>query len=58
MGVQIKTAPENELWLHTPSAKGKLDKAVAWAERHLPKDSDLDLLERKIKSRSRSQSSV
>jgi len=35
----VRTArviPENELWLHTPAAKGTLDRAIEWAEKHPP----------------------
>lgn len=48
----VKTArviPENELWLHTPSARTTLDRAIEWAEHNAPKRSNLDRLERKLK---------
>jgi hypothetical protein len=47
----IKTArviPENELWLHQPPAKEKLDRAIGWAVKHPPRASDLDRLARKL----------
>jgi len=50
----VKTAqviPDSELWLHTPEMKGKLDRALAWAATHKPKESDLDELERRFKKR-------
>ena len=50
----IRTArviPENEVWLHTPRMRKSLDRAVAWAEKNRPKNTDLDALERKLKRR-------
>jgi hypothetical protein len=47
----IKSAqviPENEMWLHSPVARDTLSRALAWAEKHPPKESDLKVLERKI----------
>jgi hypothetical protein len=47
----IKTAqviPDNELWLHTPENRAKLDAALAWSATHEPQESDLDELERLI----------
>lgn len=41
----IRTAlvvPENELWLHEPKANGDLQRAVRWAQRNPPKESDPD----------------
>ena len=40
--------PDNEMWLHSPKARDTLSRAIAWAERHPPKESDLSGLERKI----------
>ncbi len=48
----IKSAqviPENEMWLHAPGVRDTLNRAIAWAENHPPKVSDLNLLERKIR---------
>jgi hypothetical protein len=48
----IKTAqviPDNELWLHTPGMKAKLDRAFAWLDTHKPKESNLDELEEKLR---------
>jgi hypothetical protein len=48
----IKSAqviPESELWLHSPKVRDTLDRAMAWAEKHPPKESDLNALERKIR---------
>jgi len=43
-----RVIPENELWLHTPSASARLDRAVEWAERNPPAKSDLARLGRKL----------
>lgn len=40
--------PDNERWLHEPEVKEKLDKALAWAERNPPRETDLKELEEKI----------
>lgn len=34
--------PENELWLHDPKARDDLRRAMDWAQRHPPKESDPD----------------
>ncbi len=50
----IKTAqviPDSELWLHTPEAVQRLGKAIEWAERNPPAESDLDALERRLRKR-------
>ncbi len=50
----VKTArvvPENELWLHTPSARKTLDQAVEWAEKNKPRSSDLNKLEKRLRKR-------
>jgi len=47
----IKSArviPDNEMWLHSPAARDTLNRAIAWAEKHPPIESDLGALERKI----------
>jgi hypothetical protein len=43
--------PENELWLHRPPAAGKLRRAIEWAEKNPPRESDLNALERKLRKR-------
>lgn len=40
--------PDSERWLHAPKAAAKLDRAVAWAERTDPRETDLDELEAKL----------
>lgn len=49
----IKTAqviPDNELWLHTPENKAKLDRALEWASKNPPQESDLKSLAERIES--------
>lgn len=59
----IRTAlvvPENELWLHEPKAGEDLRRAIQWAQRNPPRESDPDAIlqtlehgrKRKQKSRS------
>jgi len=41
----VRTAmviPENELWLHHPQAREDLQRALDWAQRHRPEESDPD----------------
>lgn len=41
----IRTAqvvPDNELWLHQPQAREELQRALEWAQRNPPKESDLE----------------
>ncbi len=43
----VRTAmvvPENELWLHQPKAREDLNRALDWAQRHLPEESDPDAI--------------
>jgi hypothetical protein len=43
----VRTAmvvPENELWLHQPKAREDLQRALDWAQRHPPKESDPDAI--------------
>jgi len=37
--------PENEKWLHRPEVQAELDEAIAWAEEHPPKKTNLEKLE-------------
>jgi len=42
----VRTAlvvPENELWLHQPKARDDLQRAMDWAQRQSPKESDPDV---------------
>jgi hypothetical protein len=47
----VRVIPENELWLHTPRNRELLDRAVAWAEKHVPRETDLEAIQRKMKRR-------
>jgi hypothetical protein len=41
----VRTAlviPENEHWLHQPAARTQLSRALDWAQRHPPRESDPD----------------
>ena len=40
--------PDSEKWLHQPNIKEDLDEAVAWAEKHSPKSSDLNALAKSL----------
>ena len=41
--------PENEQWLHQPGSQRDLDEAIDWAEKNLPRKSDLKTLETRLK---------
>lgn len=41
--------PENEKWLHAPDVETALNKAVNWAEKNPPADTDVHDLENRIK---------
>ncbi len=45
----IRTAtviPDNELWLHSPEVRAKLDEAMAWANEHPVEKTAVEDLER------------
>ena len=47
----VRTAsviPDNERWLHQPQAREDLQRALDWAQRTAPKDSDPDVLLKRI----------
>lgn len=46
-----KFVPNSERWLWEPEAMASLDRAIAWAEKHGPKASNLDVLVRKSRAR-------
>ena len=46
-----RVIPENELWLHRPPVAEKLRRAIEWAEKNPPRESNLDALERKVGKR-------
>jgi hypothetical protein len=37
--------PDNEKWLHRPDVQAELNKAIAWAEKNPPKDTNFEELE-------------
>lgn len=48
----IKTAqviPDSEMYLHTPEAKARLDRALEWSANHPRRPSDLKTLARRVK---------
>jgi hypothetical protein len=48
----VRTAmviPENELWLHQPQARAELERALDWAKRNPPKESDPDAILKRLK---------
>ncbi len=50
----IKTArvvPDNELWLHSPLTGDRLSRAIEWAEKNPPVESDLDKVGKKFSRR-------
>ena len=40
--------PESERWLHRPHTKADLEEAIAWAEKHPPRRTDLQKLARRL----------
>lgn len=47
----IRTAqviPDNELWLHTPENKAKLDEALIWSATHPRKETTAEEIDRMI----------
>jgi hypothetical protein len=48
----IKTAaiiPDSEMWLHEEPAKSKVDRAIAWAEKNGPTETDIEDLDARIR---------
>lgn len=48
----VRTAmvvPDNELWLHQPQAREELQRALEWAQRNPPKESDLDAIHKRLR---------
>lgn len=41
--------PDNEKWLHEPNTRASLDRAIEWAEKNPPSETDLDELEARLK---------
>lgn len=49
----VRTAlvvPENELWLHQPKAREDLRRALDWAERNRPEESDPDAILKRLEN--------
>ncbi len=40
--------PESERWLHEPSVSRSVDRAVAWAEKNLPRKTNLSKLAKRL----------
>jgi len=54
----VRTAlvvPENELWLHQPKAREDLHRALDWAQRYSPKESDPDAVLKRLEDGGRSK---
>lgn len=54
----VRTAlvvPENELWLHQPEAHDNLLRALQWAQRNPPKESEPDAILRRLENGGRSK---
>ena len=48
----IKTAkiiPDNEMWLHDEPAKSRIEKAIAWAEKNEPSETNLEALDTNVR---------
>ena len=41
--------PDNEKWLHAPDVQNTLDKAIDWAKKNPPAETDIRELEKKMK---------
>lgn len=47
----VRTAtviPDNEAWLHRPPAREDLQRALAWAQRNPPRESDIEATRKKL----------
>ena len=43
-----KVIPENELWLHEPQARADMERALEWAQRNPPQESDPDAILKRL----------
>ncbi len=50
-----RVVPENEDWLHEPKVNEDLQRALQWAQRNPPKESDPDAILRKLEHGGRSK---
>ena len=41
--------PDSERWLHKPEVSRSIDRAIAWAEKHPPRKTDLESLAKRLK---------
>jgi hypothetical protein len=41
--------PDSERWLHRPEVSQSLDRAIAWAEKHPPRKTNLESLAKRLK---------
>ena len=55
VGSNGQIVPENEAWLHEPKAIEDLQRALQWAQRNPPKESDPDAILRKLEHEGRSK---
>lgn len=47
----IKTAqiiPDNELWMHEEPTKSRIDKALKWAKKNQPEETNIEALSKKV----------
>ncbi len=44
----MRVIPEADAWLYEPAMRERLAEANAWMEKHLPEETDLDELERRL----------
>jgi len=54
----VRTAmvvPDNELWLHQPQARDDLQRALEWAQRNPPKESDPDAILKRLEDGGRNK---
>jgi len=50
-----RVVPENKSWLHEPKVNEDLQRALQWAQRNPPKESDPDAILRKLERGGRSK---
>lgn len=47
----IKTAqiiPDNEVWMHQEPIKSRIEKAISWAKKNQPEETDFEVLRTKV----------
>ena len=50
--------PANEKWLHTPKSKASLDRALAWAARNPPRETNLTELEARLFAKTKARTAA